>query len=419
MSNLDQTEVLVVGAGPVGMFTALLLAQNGIKTQVIDQASRPAGHSYSCALHPRTIELLRQTAVVSEAAGLGRRIDIVGFYEGNSRCAEVKLSDLPVKFPFALVLPQSTLERLLEERLREAGVKIHWNHRLANLEMNGNATTATIEKLGASGKGFIVPEFENVVAKELQTQACFVVGADGFNSTVRQRLGIQCQRKSAPQYFVVYEVESSDDCGHEARVVLDNSTTSVFWPISDTRGRWSFQLSGATTPDDFPRKDRDQFIIVESPSDHDSLHHLRQLLQERAPWFKNALQGVLWAVDVQFEPWMARHYGKDQCWLAGDAAHQTGPAGMQSMNIGFREAADLAHALTKNLRQGGSTDMFQWYERTYLPEWQQLLGFNGASKVTDKDDPWVQRHAARIAGSIPASGDDLGHLLKLLEIKLD
>lgn len=414
MSNLDQTEVLVVGAGPVGMFTTLLLAQKGIKTEVIDQASRSAGHSYSCALHPRTLELLDQLGMASEVIGVGRRIDVVGFYEGNSRRAEVKLSDLWGKYPFALVLAQSTLERLLEQRLRATGIKIHWNHRLANLEMNRAGSKVTIEKLAAAGKGFIVPELEAGVEKELKAEARFVIGADGCDSTVRRQLEIQRQCNGAPEYYVVYEVDSADDCGHEARVALDDATTSVFWPISDTRGRWSFQLSGTTTPDDFPRKDRDQLTIVEPPSDHDSLHHLGQLLKERAPWFQNSLRGVLWAVDVQFEPWLARRFGKDRCWLAGDAAHQTSPGGMQSMNLGFREAADLAHALTKVLCQAGAEELLEWYERTHLQEWQHLLRLTAAPKITDKNAPWVKRHAARVAASIPASGEELGYLLKKL-----
>ncbi len=124
MSNVDQTEVLVTGAGPVGMLTALLLAQNGIKTRIIDQESRTAGHSYSCALHPRSIKLLYQAGLADQAIEFGRRIDTVGFYEGNTRRAEVRFSELPVEYPFALVLEQSSLENLLEQKLRQAQVRV-------------------------------------------------------------------------------------------------------------------------------------------------------------------------------------------------------------------------------------------------------------------------------------------------------
>ena len=179
MPNLDQSEVLVVGAGPVGMLTALLLTHNGIKTRIIDQESRTAGHSYSCALHPRSLELLHQVGLAADAIEAGRRIDSVGFYEGGERRAEVRLSELPVEFPFALVLEQSALENLLEQKLRQAGLRINWDHRLAGLEMGDRGATVAIEKLGMTGKGYGVPGFESGVKQDLQAQANFIVGADG------------------------------------------------------------------------------------------------------------------------------------------------------------------------------------------------------------------------------------------------
>jgi len=416
MSNIDQTEVLVAGAGPVGMLTALLLAQNGIKTRIIDQESRTAGHSYSCALHPRSIQLLHQAGLAADAVEFGRRIDSVGFYEGNERRAEAKLSELPVEYPFALVLEQSALENLLEQRLRQAEVRIHWDHRLANLEMDDRGATATIEKLGMTGKGYGVPGLESGVKEHLQARAKFVVGADGPNSLVRTRLGIEFERAGAPQHFAVYEVEAGGGCGHEARVVLDDTAASALWPLSESRCRWSFQVTPAEVSDDFPQKERDRMVVVERPSEQDGLHQLRQLLNDRAPWFQNQIQEIVWTADVQFEPRLARHFGQDLCWMAGDAAHQTGPVGMQSMNIGFLEAADLADALTRILRKGGSKDLLKEYDRAHWGEWSRLLGFKTGATTTDKAAEWARRRAARIVGSIPASGADLACLLKQLGI---
>jgi len=416
MSNIEQTEVLVTGAGPVGMLTALLLKQNGINTQIIDQEYRTAGHSYSCALHPRSIELLHQAGLANEAIKLGHRMATVGFYEGSARHAEVRLSELAGEFPFALVLEQSALENLLEQKLRQAEVKIHWNHRLAGLEMTERGSMATIERLGTTGKGYSVPDFEAVVEKCLQTRAEFIVGADGSNSLVRRRLGLRFERAGAPQHFAVYEIEVGGVRGHEARVVLDDTTASVLWPLSDTRCRWSFQVNPDKVGDDFPQKDRDRLQMVESPSEQDNLHHLRRLLNERAPWFQNPVEEVVWSTDVQFEPRLARHFGRNLCWLAGDAAHQTGPVGMQSMNIGFLEAADLARVLTEILRKGGPMDLLEGYDRAHRREWQQLLGFKAGTPATDAAAEWVAQRAARIVGSIPASGAELTFLLKQLGI---
>ena len=393
------------------------MKQNGIDTQIIDQESRTAGHSYSCALHPRSMELLRQAGLANEAVQLGHRITTVGFYEGSARRAEVRLSELPIEFPFALVLEQSALENLLEQKLRHAGVKVLWSHRLANVEMDEHQATATIEKLGTTGKGYGVPDFDVVVEKSLQARAQFMVGADGSNSMVRRGLGIGFGHAGAPQHFAVYELEAGGVCGHEARVVLDETRSSVLWPLSDTRCRWSFQVEPDKAGDDFPRKDRNRLQMVESPGEQDNLHLLRRLLSERAPWFQNPLQEVVWSTDVQFEPRLARHFGRNRCWLAGDAAHQTGPVGMQSMNIGFREAAELARLLTQILRQSGPTDLLEGYDRAHRGEWQKLLGFKAGGPATDAAPEWVRQRAARIVGSIPASGADLTSLLKQLGIQ--
>ena len=78
MHHEDQTEVLVVGTGPVRLFTALLLAESGIRVKVIDQESRTTTHSHACALHPRTLKLLDQAGLTADLVKLGQRIDTNG-----------------------------------------------------------------------------------------------------------------------------------------------------------------------------------------------------------------------------------------------------------------------------------------------------------------------------------------------------
>jgi 2-polyprenyl-6-methoxyphenol hydroxylase-like FAD-dependent oxidoreductase len=410
-----QTEVLVTGAGPVGMFTALRLAENGVKVKLIDQESCTAGRSYACALHPRTLQLLDEVGVARDAIKLGRRVDTIAFCQGADRRAEIDLSRLPVDFPFVLVLEQTILEDLLEQKLQErAGLKVHWNHRLADLSMRGEVATATIEELAMEGKGYIVPDFEMAVKKTVTAEADYVVGTDGQGSIVRQRLGIENERAGEPELFVVYELETEEDLPPEMRVVLDERSSSVVWPLARNKCRWSFQWLQADAPADFPRKDRDRFTIAEAPGGGDVRLHLEQLLRERAPWFKSGIKEVGWATDIQFEHRLARQLGRDQAWLAGDAAHQTGPVGMQSMNIGFREGSDLAEKLGRILRQDGSPDLLESYELERRQEWRQLLGWKGGPKPGGATSDWVRERSERLPGCIPASGQELTLLLRQL-----
>src|SRR4026209_2927573 len=100
MLRENDAEVLIVGAGPVGMFSALLLAENGFRVRVIDKESNTAARSYACALHPGTVKLLWQAGLPPNVLKEGHRINSIGFYEGGERRAEIRLSDLPLEFPY-------------------------------------------------------------------------------------------------------------------------------------------------------------------------------------------------------------------------------------------------------------------------------------------------------------------------------
>jgi 2-polyprenyl-6-methoxyphenol hydroxylase-like FAD-dependent oxidoreductase len=420
MRQEDRTEVLVVGAGPVGMFTALRLAESGIAVRVIDQESRTAGRSFACALHPRALELLDEAGIAREAIQRGQQIDRVAFYEGALRRAEADLSRLPGKFPFVVVLAQSILEDLLEKKLKETGgVKVHWNHRLADLEVSDATATAGIEEMALTGKGYIVPDFELEVKRTASVRADFVVGADGQNSVVRQRLGIASDRTGEAGLFTVYELETEAGLPPEMRIVLDEHTTSVLWPFAPRKCRWSFQWSQADAPADFPRKDRDRFTVAESPGEKDSRHQVEKLLGARAPWFKAGVKEVGWGADIQFERRLARQFGSGRAWLAGDAAHQTGPVAMQSMNLGMREGADLAALLKRILRDKGPLDLLDAYNLEHRREWEQLLGLKGGLKPGAATDAWVRGHCGKALSCIPASGRELSLLARQLGLEFD
>jgi 2-polyprenyl-6-methoxyphenol hydroxylase-like FAD-dependent oxidoreductase len=234
---------------------------------------------------------------------------------------------------------------------------------------------------------------------------------------VRQCLGIEYEGVGDPKLFVVYEFESDGKCDHEMRIVLGGATASVMWPLSEHRYRWSFQIVPAGAPGDSREKDRRPFIIGEAPGENDSRHHLQRLLQERAPWFEGSIKDLDWATDIQFEQRLAKQFGRQCGWLVGDAAHQTGPVGAQSMNVGLREAAELAGRVKKILREKASMDLLQDYNNDRRAEWQRLLGLNGEPKPTDRASPWIKEHSAKIPACLPASGEELVFLLNRLGLE--
>jgi 2-polyprenyl-6-methoxyphenol hydroxylase-like FAD-dependent oxidoreductase len=406
----ERTEVLVVGAGPVGLLTAILLAEAGIEVKVIDREERTTARSYACALHPRTLKLLERMGLAASIIERGRHIEKVAFYDGAARQAEVKLSGLGGPFPFMVILPQNVFEDALEQRLRKAGVAVNWNHRFNDFQSDAGMVTATVEELGATATGYIVPHWETVVKRSFPLRAQFLVGADGYGSLVRNRLGIETTRVAGPEFFAAYEFEPEEKVEDQVRVVLDQSTTNVLWPLPGNRYRWTFQLLKSEMSSQFPEKERREVRFAQKAMDEKIRQYVEQVAKQRAPWFSAGVKEISWCTEVVFEHRVAKQFGRDRCWLAGDAAHQTGPVGVQSMNVGMAEAVTLAGSLQRILREKAPLSLLETCELEWQAEWQRLLGLTGGLRPRNETSPWVRERRARILSCLPASHEHLAPL---------
>ncbi len=414
MPQHNQIEVLVVGAGPVGMMTALLAAQHGLRTAIIDLKSRTARHSYACALHPASLALLARAGILPDVIKLGLRVETVALFDGGALQTRLQLGDLPDGHPFAVVLPQFLLEELLEEKLRAAGVQVQWHRCLANFKQDDQGVDAVIKKLAPSARDCSIPDSGADVRKSFKLHADFLIGADGINSFVRRQLGIPWLSAGEPQFFSVYEIATVEPLDREVKLLFDAAGLSVLWPLSENKCRWSFQITASEAGRENVLHDHNGPIVVEPPNDRDTLDQLRLLLAERAPWFKATVNDILWVAHPEFKPAMAASFGQGRCWLVGDAAHQTGPAGMQSMNLGLGEAADLADKLKTILRDQGRMDNLQNYRLPHEAQWKRLLGLQIPAQPATSSSPWATQHLPTILASLPVSGHDLDLLLQKL-----
>jgi 2-polyprenyl-6-methoxyphenol hydroxylase-like FAD-dependent oxidoreductase len=413
-----RTEVLVVGAGPVGLWTALLLAESGIEVVLIDRETHTTARSYACALHPATLAMFDQFGLAQSVIARGRRIETAGFYDGAQRQAEVHLSNIRGEFPFMLILPQSALEGLLEQRLRAAGVQVLWNHRFEGLTQDENSISAVVEELEGTSTGYIVPHWETVVKARGDLEAQFVIGTDGQNSMVRSRAPLEYKRVGPAESFAAIEFQMEESAPQELRIVLDDTTTNVLWPIGDHHCRWTFQLLRPNSLGDFPEKERRSVRVSDPSVDERIGQYVQKLATQRAPWFTGSLSKIDWCTEVTFEKRLVTPFGTNRCWLAGDAAHQTGPVGVQSMNAGFAEALILANSLKKILREGASTNLLEGYGANAQQQWQLLLGLTGGLKASAKTNPWIAKRADRLLPCLPGHGESMKGLAGQLGLEL-
>jgi 3-(3-hydroxy-phenyl)propionate hydroxylase len=413
----NKTEVLVVGAGPVGLLTALLLSKQGVLVRVIDKKPGLFPVTDACLLHSRSLQLLERVNV-RDLLPRGQRIDLLSIYEGSAPIVQWNCADLSPEMPYLLVVPKGALTAFLEKKLQEAGVQIEWNRRLSGLGASKGHVVATIERLVISAKGYIVPEMDWEVEGTEQLEARFVVGADGADSKVAHLLEIEQQLFGDPEFYVIAEVESAWESQNEIRTVLGPDRTSTLWPLPGKVIRWNFQLSEERL-EEFPFKERAPIPIEQPALDQANRESLAILVRERAPWFKGKIGAIHWSTDASFQHRCAATAEKAGCLLIGDAAHETNPAGMQSMNSGLLEAARLAERLTQVVRHGADSEVLEEFSRKHLQEWSSMLGVLPASAGAMASAPaWANNRNLRLLTALPATGRDLAQAINRVHLNL-
>lgn len=412
-------EVLVVGAGPVGLFAALECARRGMRVRVIDEQWRTTSRSYALSLHPRSIELLDAHGLAEDLIAQGQRVEATVFCDRKGERARVKFSDLGVKYPFLLILPQHALEAGLERKLEEHKIRVEWNHRVVGLQDDGSKVAVRVQRLGKESVGYAAALTEWVVEKEFGIDASFVLGTDGHRSAVRRSAGIGYDEAGRQQLFAVFEFQADGAPIPESRVVLDDDTTNVLWSMKDGRFRWGFQLTDPSAAED-PRAKSRLLVGFDAGAypaiDPASLH---DFVAQRAPWFTPRVTEVFWSAAIRFERRLAERFGQGRVWLAGDSAHLAGPVGMHSMNVGLREARDLAWCVSQRHSGTPVEDPLGGYASARRREWMQLLGLEATPSVRPGADPWVRERAARILECTPSSGSALRGLLAQIGIEIE
>ncbi|WP_433653325.1 FAD-dependent oxidoreductase [Micromonospora zamorensis] len=330
------TDVLVVGAGPTGLATALTLARRGIEVTVLDQLAEPPITSRAAVVHAYTLEVLDRIGAAAPLDAQGVRTPRFTVRDRDRVLLSVPFHELPSRFPYALLVSQSVTEAVLAGQLADLGVQVRRPCRLTGLTTTGEGVLAQVdgETLGAR----------------------FVVGADGLHSTVRQLVGIGFTGPSDEESFVLADVR--------VRSVLPRDEAALFLARSGP-------LIWAPLPDGVVRL---VAAVATAPAEPDEAY-LQALLDERGPRRRpDRVTEVLWGSRFRVHHRIADTFRAGPVLLAGDAGHVHSPAGGQGMNLGICDAVALGTALADVL-DGGLDALLDDYTARQRPMAEDVLSF--------------------------------------------
>lgn len=171
---MDETAVLIAGAGPIGLTTAIELRRRGVSCRIIDPLLEPPQYAKAVGIQPRTLEVFEGIGVLRQVLDAAIQLRGQIRYVNGAEVARMDLA-LPSNVPFEFIgLPRYETERILRDRLISLGTTIERGTRLATFEQDD----AGIHAVLSSADG------------EKTVRARYLVGCDGAHSTVRKTLGL-------------------------------------------------------------------------------------------------------------------------------------------------------------------------------------------------------------------------------------
>ncbi len=364
---MPDTQVLIVGAGPVGMTAALLLARFGVESIMLESRSRrdPIG-SKSLCIQGDVLEVLERVGIAENLVSEGVTWQLGRTYYRRHELFRITFPRTgQAHFPPFVNIGQDRVEYWLERRVRaEPLTSIRYRHRVVGISNHPDQVAVTVSRDGRT----------HTIAGR------YAICAGGARDPGRRLLGIGFPGKSFDDRFLICDIRAALPFGAERRFFFDppwNPDRQVLiHPQADSVWRIDWQV-----PPDFD---------LERARASGALEDLiRQIVG-------NQDYEIIWMSVYRFHQRLADRFAVGRSYLAGDAAHLYAPFGARGLNSGIQDAENIAWKLASVFRGWAPDSLLGTYETERRAAAEENLAATGATMdfLVPRDEAgWRRRRA--------------------------
>ena len=365
-----QTEVVIVGAGPVGMSLAIDLAQRGIKTIVLDDENCVSDGSRAICWARKTLDIFTRLGIGDTLRKEGVQWTVGRVFHGDNPIYKQQLTpDTFPENPFFVNFQQSLCEYLLVKRCEELNIDVRWQNKLIDFEQ----IQFEQNKQGVSLK-VQAPD------QEYQLQTKYLIACDGSKSFVRRQMGLEFEGKVFRDRFLIVDIEMKGDFPqerwfwfeppfHQGQSTLLHKQPQNVWRID-------FQL-------DVPQEVSHQEL--KSIQDEATIKK-----QVRAFLGREDLEfSIVWSSIYSFTCRRLKNFRHGNIFFVGDSAHVVSPFGARGGNGGVQDAENLAWKLAEVLQGKAQPKLLETYEEERVSACDENILHS--SRTTDFMTPKSQK----------------------------
>lgn len=351
-----ETDILIVGAGPVGLTLALILVKSGVNFRIIDQEPTWSNQSRAITLSTRTLEELQTLGLTEQLIKEGIPCYGINYYYKSHFVSRTDFTPLNSHYNFLLQIPQSTITRILTEKLQQSGVRVERPIAFVSYKKTDAGFVNTIKN----------PKTD----MELTINSNYLIACDGARSTIRKHEGMDFTGDVHGDTFLMTDVVMKNfpfQFNERHYFMLPGKAIFAVLPLTQLGEEHVYRIITI-------------YAYQTSYTEEEVLNELKKTFNAIGLKQIEFIR-TLWTTNFNPKQFLVSQFYHDHLAYVGDAAHIQSPIGAQGLNTGIQDAFNIGWKLIFILKYGFQEQLLKTYHDERHEVANKLFHYNEQQRI--------------------------------------